>query len=52
LWRDCERFVESCRPAIDAVAAAVLERGELTCAEVSEIATAAMAGKPAGLLPE
>ena len=49
LWRDSERFAASCRPAIDAVAVAVLKRDELSYAEVSEIATTAMAGQPAPL---
>ena len=27
MWRDCERFMSECRPAIDAVAAELLVRG-------------------------
>lgn len=52
LWRGSEAFAASCRPAIDAVAAALLERGELNYAEVNEIATTAMADHPAPEVPE
>lgn len=52
LWRGSETFAASCRPAIDAVAAALLKRGELSYAEVSKIATAAMADNPAPIIPE
>jgi hypothetical protein len=52
MWRDCERFVAGCRPAIDAVAAAVLDRGILSYDEVSEVATAAMVWYPAPVIPE
>lgn len=52
LWRDSERFAASCGPAIDAVAATVLEHGELSYAEVSKVASAAMANNPAPIIPE
>lgn len=52
IWRDCERFAEACRPAIDAMAAALLERGELGYAEAAGIAAAAMTGKPDPVIPQ
>jgi len=51
LWRSCERFAASCRPAIDAAATALIARGELSYAEVSEVAATAMAGHPAPVIP-
>jgi hypothetical protein len=50
-WRDSERFAAEYRPAIDAVAAALLAREELSYDEVAEIATAAMTGKPTPDVP-
>jgi hypothetical protein len=50
-YRDAEGFTAACRPAIDAVATVLAERGELTYAEVAELATAAMEGNPAPVVP-
>jgi hypothetical protein len=44
MWRECERFTEACRPAIDAMAAELLRRGELEGTVGAGIAVAAMAG--------
>ena len=52
IWRDSERFAAECRPAIDALAAALLARGELNYDEAAEIAVKAMVGKPAPVIPE
>jgi hypothetical protein len=52
IWREAERFAEELRPAIDALAAAVLGRGELSYAEVSDIASAAMGDRPVPVLAE
>ena len=52
IWRDSEEFAAECRPAIDALAAALLARGELSYAEAAEIAAAGMSGKPAPVIPE
>jgi hypothetical protein len=52
LWRECERFAAELRPAIDALAVAVLDRGELSYSEASDIAAAAMAGRPVPVLAE
>ena len=52
LWRDCEGFAAACRPAIDAVATELLAVPELGYADASEIAAAAMAGKPPPTIPE
>jgi len=46
VWRACELFVSRCRPAISAVAAALLDRGELSYAEVSGLVAGAMPGPP------
>jgi hypothetical protein len=50
-YRDAERFTAGCRPAIDAVAAALAELGDLSYAGVSERAAAAMEGHPAPAVP-
>jgi hypothetical protein len=50
-WRDWERFAESCRPAIDALAKELLARGELPYDEACQIAAAAMEGKPPPVIP-
>lgn len=52
LWREAEWFAKELRPAIDALAAAVIARGELSYAEASRVATAAMAGRPVPVLAE
>ena len=52
IWREAERFVRELCPAIDALAAAVLARGELSYAEASDIAAAAMEGRPVPVLAE
>jgi hypothetical protein len=52
IWREAERFAKELRPVIDALAAAVLARGELTYAEVSDIAAAAMDGRSVPVLAE
>jgi len=52
LWRECERFAAELRPAIDALAEALLARGELSYAEASAIAAAAMADRPVPVLAE
>jgi hypothetical protein len=51
LWRDSERFAEGYRPAIDAVAGALLAKGELSYDEVAEIAAMAMTGEPTPEVP-
>lgn len=51
LWREAEQFAAQLRPAINAVAAAVLDRGELAGAEVFSLADAAMAGRPRPQVP-
>jgi hypothetical protein len=52
IWRDSEKFAAECRPAIDALAAALLARAELTYDEAAEIAASAMTGRPATVIPE
>jgi len=51
LWRDCEQLTAALRPAIDALAENVLERGELRYPEASETAAEAMAGLAMPTLP-
>lgn len=51
MWRQAEQFVAECRPAIDALAAQLLERGSLTYLEACSIADAAMAGLPKPAVP-
>lgn len=51
MWRDAERFAQSCRPAIDALAAALLAYGELSYDEAAKIAEDAMGDKPAPEIP-
>ena len=51
IWRGCEDYTAACRPAISAVADVLLERRELTYAEVGGIAGAAMAGRPVPPVP-
>jgi hypothetical protein len=50
-YRDAERYTAACRPAIDAVASALAERGQLDYAEVRDLAAAAMAGQPDPVVP-
>jgi len=52
IWRDSERFAEELRPAIDALAAALLARTELSYDEAAKIAATAMVGKPSPAVPE
>lgn len=52
MWRGCETFTAVCRPAIDAVAAELLAREGIDYAAAAPIAEAAMAGRPAPLIPE
>ncbi len=49
-WRDCERFVASIVPAIDAIAEELIHRGCLDGAEVAWLAAAAM-GRTAAWIP-
>ena len=50
-WRDCERFVASITPAIDAIAELLVTRGHLQGDEAAELATAAMTGQLAPWIP-
>jgi len=50
-WRDSERFAAGNRPAINAVAAALLAKEELSRDGVAEIAAAAMMGNPTPEIP-
>lgn len=52
VWRDSERFAAECRPAIDALAAALLASVELRYDKAAEIAIAAMKGNPQPVIPE
>lgn len=52
LWREAEQFAAQLRPAIDALAAALHDRGELAHAEVRSLADAAMTGLPMPALPQ
>lgn len=45
-WRACEAYTAELRPAIDALAEAVLDCGELAYGEAAEVAAAAMSGHP------
>jgi hypothetical protein len=51
LWRDSERFMEACRPAIDAIASALLASGRLSYDEVAKLAAAAMKDSPDPAIP-
>jgi hypothetical protein len=50
-WRDCESFVKSITPAVDAIAEQLVARGRLPGDETTRIAVAAMAGRPAPWIP-
>lgn len=50
-WRDSEGFAAGYRPAIDAVATALLAKEELSYDEVAEIAARAMTGNSAPEVP-
>ena len=50
LWRESERFAAELPPAIDALAEAVMARGQLSYSEAADIAAAAMAGRPIPVL--
>ena len=50
-WRDCERFVASITPAIDAIAELLLMRGRLQGDEAAGLAAAAMTGQLAPCIP-
>ena len=51
-YRDAEGFTAACRPAIDAVATVLADNAaSWTYAEVAELATAAMEGNPAPVVP-
>jgi hypothetical protein len=52
VWRDSERFATECRPAIDALAVALLAHEELSYDEAAQVAAEAMTGKPAPVIPE
>jgi hypothetical protein len=52
IWRDSERFAADCRPAVDALAAALLDRGQLAYGEAVEIAESAMKDHPRLVVPE
>jgi hypothetical protein len=52
VWRECELYVKSCEPAIDAVAERLLVVEYMSSAEVSEVAGTAMTGKPSPVVPE
>jgi hypothetical protein len=52
IWRDSEGFAAECRPAIDALADALLAYTELNYDEAAQIAAMAMTGKPAPVIPE
>src|SRR5882757_4876419 len=52
IWRESERFAGELRPAIDALAKAVLDRGALSFFVASHVAAAAMANQPTPVLPE
>lgn len=51
LWRDCERYVSACMPAVSAVAAVLLNGRKLSYAEVADISERAMSGHPAPIPP-
>jgi hypothetical protein len=51
LWRSWEQFAAAIRPAIDALAAELPVRGELSYDEACKVATAAMDGHPAPVIP-
>ena len=50
-WRDCERFVQSITPAVDAIAEQLVVQGRLPGDATARIAAAAMAGRPAPWIP-
>ena len=52
IWRDSERFAAECRPAIDALAAALLAQGQLTYDEAVMIAELAVKDDPRPVIPE
>ncbi len=52
LWRECERFCAELRPAIDALAEAVLARGDVMYPEAVAVADQAMKGKPRPVLAD
>ena len=49
-WRACEAYTAELRPAIDALAEAVLDRGDMPYSDAADIATAAMFGHPMPVL--
>jgi hypothetical protein len=50
-WRQCEIFVASVSPAIDAIAGAVVRHGRIGGEEASRLARTAMAGRPVPWIP-
>ncbi|MGH3277269.1 MAG: hypothetical protein ACRDNZ_23440 [Streptosporangiaceae bacterium] len=50
-WRDCERFVVSVAPAIDAIAQRLAGSGHLGGSEVAALAVAGMTGRPTAWIP-
>jgi hypothetical protein len=50
-WRQCEIFVASVSPAIEAIAGEVVRRGRTDGDEVSRLARTAMAGRPVAWIP-
>jgi hypothetical protein len=52
IWRDSEKFAAECRPAIDALAAALLTQEQLAYSEAVEIAESAMKEHPRPVTPD